>query len=46
MTPDETEFERLTTADKKTEAKLVWSELLAFAVVAGLVAAYVLFFPG
>jgi hypothetical protein len=42
---DETEYERLTRADIKTEARLVWSELLAFVFVAGLVAAYLLFFP-
>lgn len=42
---DETEYERLMRADKKTEARLIWSELVAFGFVVGLVSAYILFFP-
>lgn len=46
MKPDgEIEYERLTRADKKTEARLIWSELTALVFVAGLVVAYLLFFP-
>jgi len=42
---DESEYERLMAVDKKVESRLIWSELIAFSFVAGLVAAYVLFFP-
>lgn len=46
MPADETEYERLTRADKKTEARLIWRELMAFLFVAALVTTYLLFFPG
>lgn len=46
MTPgDQSVYERLLDADRKIEARLVWSELVALVVVGGLVAAYLLFFP-
>jgi hypothetical protein len=42
---DRSEYERLMDADRKAEARLIWSELVSLVFVAGLVAAYMLFFP-
>ncbi|WP_289296377.1 hypothetical protein [uncultured Reyranella sp.] len=41
----ESEYDRLMRADRKAEGRLIWSELVSLVFVAGLVAAYMLFFP-
>lgn len=46
MNPDdESEYERLMRIDRKIETRLILSELVSLAFVAGLVAAYILYFP-
>lgn len=46
MKPDEeSEYERLMRVDRRVEARLIWSELVSLAFVAGLMVVYTLFFP-
>ncbi len=46
MNPDDqSEYDRLMDADRRTEARLIWSEIVSLVFVAGLVAAYAMYFP-